>query len=91
MTLKMYVGKRELTSRSFLTLTSTIQQQVIFRIGYVSHSARFTTLAEHLPFFYVSLPPNKRIAITIKQLTKMEATMEEVLQKQMLLAMNLKK
>ena len=90
-TLKTFVDKKELPLRNFPIPTFIIQRQGIYRIGFVSNSARISIQEVHLPLFYAKPTPNNLTAITIKQLTEMVATMEAVLQKLMLLVMNLKK
>jgi hypothetical protein len=90
-TLKMYVAKKELTSKNFLTLTFTIQRQVIYPIEFAFLSVPITTQVVHSLVYYAKLTQNSLIALTTKQSTKMGATMEETLQKQTLLVMNLKK
>ena len=87
----MFVDKKEQTLRNFPIPTFTIQQQGTFRIGFVSHSAHISIREAHSLLFYARPTPNNLTATMIKLLTKMEATMEAILQRQMSLVMNLKK
>lgn len=89
--LSMSVGKKEQTLRNFPIPTFTIQQQGIFQIGYVSLSVPILIQEAHSLLLCARSMLNKLTAFMIKLLTKMGATMGALLQKLILLVMNLRK